>query len=355
MKLKKYLLEKGIDALLISDKYSLRYFTGFTGSTGIALAFPDKRFFFTDFRYVEQAKAEVEPKGFTVVRVERGAVEALAEYIKNSNIKRLGIEDKNVTVADYVVYQEKFGDITFVTVGTEVEKLRMIKTEEEIEDIKKAVEIGDKVFSYILNEIKEGAVEKDLAALMELQMKKLGGEGPSFETIVASNHRSALPHGVASEKTIEKEGFVKFDFGVYYNGYVSDMTRTIYFGENPSPKHLEIYNTVLEAQLLACKAVKAGVSCSDLDKIARDYIASKGYGELFGHGLGHGIGVYIHEHPSVNGKSDVILEEGMVITIEPGIYVEGFGGVRIEDDVVVRKEYGEILNKTSKELMIIKG
>jgi hypothetical protein len=124
----------------------------------------------------------------------------------------LGIEDKNVTVADYVVYQEKFGDITFVTVGTEVEKLRMIKTEEEIENIKKAVEIGDKVFSYILNEVKEGAVEKDLAALMELQMKKLGGEGPSFETIVASNHRSALPHGVASEKAIEKEGFVKFDF-----------------------------------------------------------------------------------------------------------------------------------------------
>lgn len=355
MRLKKFLEEKGVDALLISDKYSLRYFTGFTGTTGIALAFPDKRFFFTDFRYIEQAKSQVEPKGFTIVKIERGAVDTLSEYIKNSNIKRLGIEDKSVTVADYIIYQEKFGNISFVTLGAEVEKLRMIKTEEEIENIRKAVEIGDKVFSYILGEIKEGVLEKDLAALMEFQMKKLGGEGPSFETIVASNHRSALPHGVASEKAVEKEGFVKFDFGVYYNGYVSDMTRTIYFGENPSPKHIEIYNTVLEAQLLACKSVKAGISCAELDKIARDYISEKGYGALFGHGLGHGIGLYIHESPSLNGKSDIILEEGMVITIEPGIYVEGFGGVRIEDDVVVRKDHGEILNKTSKELMIIKS
>lgn len=354
MKLKNYLESKGLDALLISNKYSLRYFTGFTGTTGIALAFPEKRFFFTDFRYLTQAKEEVEPKGFTVVKVERGAVEALAEYIKNSGIKNLGIEDMYVTVADYNIYKEKFQDVELITVENSVDKLRMIKTEEEIGFIKKAVEIGDKVFAFAIGKLKVGTIEKDLAAEMELQMKKLGGEGPSFETIIASNHRSALPHGVASEKAVEKEGFVKFDFGVYYNGYVSDMTRTVYLGENPSEKHLDIYNTVLEAQRMACNAVKAGVSCADLDKIARDYISEKGYGELFGHGLGHGIGVYIHEHPSVNGKSDVILEEGMVITIEPGIYVEGFGGVRIEDDVVVRKEFGEILNKTPKELMIIK-
>lgn len=354
MQLKQFLEIKGLDALLISNKYSLRYFTGFTGTTGIALAFAEKRFFFTDFRYVAQAKEQVEPRGFIVMKVERGATDALAEYIKNAGIKRLGIEDMYVTVSDYVIYKEKFTDVDLVTVGNEVDKLRMIKTEEEIDNIKKAVEIGDKVFAFAINKLKEGVVEKDLAAEMELEMKKLGGDGPSFETIIASNYRSALPHGVASEKHVEKEGFVKFDFGVYYNGYVSDMTRTVYFGENPTEKHLDIYNTVLEAQLRACAAVKEGISCADLDKIARDYIAEKGYGELFGHGLGHGIGVYIHEHPSVNGKSDVILQEGMVITIEPGIYVEGFGGVRIEDDVVVRKGYGEILNRTSKELMIIK-
>lgn len=355
MQIKKYLEDKNVDAILISNEYSLRYFTGFTGSTGIALAFADKRFFFTDFRYVTQAKIEVEPKGFTVVKAENTIIDTLAEYVKNSGLKKLGIEDLYVTVASYVNYKEKFGEIGFVTLGDTLNKLRLIKTEDEINFIKKAVEIGDKVFEMILPEIKEGVIEKDLAALMEFHMKKLGGDGPSFETIVASNYRSALPHGVASEKAITPEGFVKFDFGVYYKGYVSDMTRTVYFGENPSPKHLEIYNIVLEAQKMACKAVKAGISCSELDKIARDYISEKGYGDNFGHGLGHGIGLFIHEHPSVNGKSDVILEEGMVITIEPGIYIEGFGGVRIEDDVVVRKDCGEILNKTNKELIVIKG
>lgn len=354
MKLRKYLEKMNIDAVLISDEYSMRYFTGFTGTTGIALAFKDKRYFFTDFRYKEQASLEVEPNNFTIVEVERDAVDLLGEYVKNSKIKKLGIEDQSLTVSKFNLYKEKFGDIEFVNLKDTLVKERMIKTEEEIDLIKKAVEIGDKTFEFILGKIKEGVKEKDLANEMEFFMKQQGGEGASFETIVASNYRSAMPHGVASEKALEKEGFIKFDFGVYYKGYVSDMTRTIYFGENPSEKHLEIYNVVLEAQKRACSAVKAGVRASDLDKIARDYISDKGYGENFGHGLGHGIGVYIHEQPTINSKSDTILEEGMVITIEPGIYVEGFGGVRIEDDVVVRKDCGEILNKTTKDLIFIK-
>ncbi len=354
MKIRNYLEKMNIDAVLISDKYSLRYFTGFTGTTGVAIGFKDKRYFFTDFRYLEQAKAEVEAKGFVVVKTERTLVDSLANYIKDSGIKKIGIEDLSVTVANFNQYKDKFGEVDFVNLGDTLIKERMIKREEEIEFIKKAVEIGDATFKFAIEKVEEGLVEKDLAAQMELYMKQLGGDGPSFETIIASNYRSAMPHGVASEKKIEKEGFIKFDFGVYYKGYVSDMTRTIYYGANPSEKHLDIYNTVLEAQKRACKAVKAGVKCSELDKIARDYITEKGYGDLFGHGLGHGIGVYIHEQPSVNSKSDIVLEEGMVITIEPGVYVEGFGGVRIEDDVVVRKDYGEILNKTSKELIIIK-
>lgn len=354
MKLKNYLETKGIDAILISNNYSLKYFTGFTGTTGVALVFAEKRFFFTDFRYVTQAKEEVEAKGFTVVTVERGATDTLAEYIKNSGIKKLGFEDVYVTVADYNIYKEKFEGVELVTVGADIDKFRMVKTEEEIELIKKAVEIGDQVFAHAISRLKEGVIEKDLAIEMEYEMRRLGADGPAFETIIASNYRSALPHGVASEKAIEKCGFVKFDLGVYYKGYVSDMTRTVYFGDTPSPKHLKLYSIVYEAQKRACDAVKAGVSCAELDKIARDYITEKGYGAEFGHGLGHGIGIYIHEQPSVNAKSDVILEEGMVITIEPGIYIEGFGGVRIEDDIVVRKDCGEILNKTSKKLMVIK-
>lgn len=353
MKLQNYLKKMNVDGVLITDEYSLRYFTGFTGTTGIALALTDRKFFFTDFRYVEQANHQVKPMGFEIVKIEREAVDLIAEYIKNSGTKRLGIEDKNLTVFDYNIYKEKFEGVEFVPLKDTLVKERMIKSEEEIEITKKAVEITDKAFSYALETIKEGMTEKELAAAMEWFMKKEGGDGPSFETILASNERSAMPHGVASDKPINKEGFVKFDFGVYYKGYVSDMTRTIYFGENPSDKHKEVYSVVLEAQKKACEAVRAGITCKDLDKVARDYITEKGYGEYFGHGLGHGIGLYIHEHPFVNTKNDMVLEEGMIITIEPGIYLEGFGGVRIEDDVVVRKDHGEILNKSDKNLKII--
>ncbi|MBZ4683426.1 MAG: Xaa-Pro aminopeptidase [Fusobacteriaceae bacterium] len=352
--LNKILNEKKIDAILISDKYSLRYFTGFTGTAGIALALKDRKFFFTDFRYVEQAKIQVEKNGYEIVVIERRASDKVIEYIKNANVKRLGVEDNSMSLAVFNEYKSKLEEIEFEMLGNSLQLARMVKTEKEIETIKKAVEIADKAFSKILPLIKEGVTEKYLATELEYEMKKLGAESTSFETIVASNYRSAMPHGVASDKKIEKEGFVKFDFGAYYNGYVSDMTRTVYFGENISDKHKDIYNTVLEAQLKAIKTVKAGIKVSELDKIARDYITEKGYGDKFGHGLGHGIGVEIHEYPYVNSKADIILEEGMVITIEPGIYIEGFGGVRIEDDVVVRKDHGEILNKTTKELLIIK-
>ncbi|TDT70546.1 Xaa-Pro aminopeptidase [Hypnocyclicus thermotrophus] len=352
--LNKILNEKNIDAILISDKYSLRYFTGFTGTTGIALAVKEKKFFFTDFRYVEQAKIEVEKNGYEIVVIERKASDKVVEYIKNAKVKKLGIEDNSMSLAIFNEYKNKLEEVDFEMLGNSLQLARMIKRDDEIETIKKAVEIADKAFAKVLPLIKEGVTEKYLATELEYEMKKLGAESISFETIVASNYRSAMPHGVASDKKIKKEGFIKFDFGAYYNGYVSDMTRTIYFGENISDKHKEIYNIVLEAQLKAIKAVKAGIKVSELDKIARDYITEKGYGNKFGHGLGHGIGVEIHEYPYVNSKSDIILKEGMVITIEPGIYIEGFGGVRIEDDVVVKKDHGEVLNKTSKELLIIK-
>ena len=354
MKLKKLMEDKKIEGILITDLINLRYFTGFTGTTGIALVTGKGRYFFVDFRYVSQANDEVVPNGFEVVVIERPAINKIAEILEDEGIKRLGIEDENVTLSSYNKYVEKFENVEFVTLGDSFTRVRMIKTEDEIKNLKKAAEIGDEAFARILPLIKEGAVEKDIKTELEYEMKKLGAEGPSFDTIIASNYRSAMPHGVASDKKIEREGFVKFDFGCFYNGYASDMTRTIYYGEQPSEKHLEIYNTVLEAQLKAIEAVKVGVSTRELDKIARDYITSKGYGENFGHGLGHGVGLVIHELPNVSGKAeDFILEENMVITIEPGIYIDGFGGVRIEDDIVVKKDGYEILNKTTKELVII--
>lgn len=353
-KLKKFLTENNLDAILISDKYSLKYFTGFTGTTGIALALKEKKFFFTDFRYIEQAETEVKSNGFEIVKVDRNGVDKVAEYIKNANCKTLGLEDKTLTVGIYNSYKEKLEELEFKTLGEKLVKLRMVKTESELELMRKAADIADKAFAEILPMIKEGVSEKELADELEYKMKKLGAEGASFTTIVASNYRSAMPHGVASEKKIDKNGFVKFDFGAYYKGYASDMTRTVFYGENISEKHLDIYSTVLEAQKRAVAAVKAGISAKSVDKVARDYITEKGYGENFGHGTGHGLGIEVHEYPFVNTKDETILEDGMVVTIEPGIYIEGFGGVRIEDDVVVRESGCEILNKTSKELIILK-
>ena len=355
MKLKKLMKEKKLGGVLITDLVNLRYFTGFTGTTGVALVTEKGKYFLVDFRYVSQANDEVVPNGFEVVVIERPVENKISEILKNEKITRLGIEDRNITLSAYNGYVEKYEGIEFVSLGDSFTRIRMIKTELEIDNIRRAAEIADKAFAIILPLIKEGAVENDIKNELEYEMKKLGAEGPSFETIIASNYRSAMPHGVASMKKIDRDGFVKFDFGCFYNGYASDMTRTIYFGEQPSKKHLEIYNTVLEAQLKAISAIKVGVTTRELDKIARDHITSKGYGENFGHGLGHGVGLEIHELPNVSGKAEnFVLEENMVITIEPGIYIDGFGGVRIEDDIVVKKDGYEILNNTTKELVIIK-
>ena len=238
--------------------------------------------------------------------------------------------------------------------GDSLVKQRLVKKEKEIENIKKAIEISDIAFSETLKIVKVGISEKEIAAHLEYVQRKLGADNRSFDTIVASGYRSALPHGVASDKKVGMNELVTTDFGAYYNGYVSDMTRTFFVGNEISDKQKEIYDIVLEANKMAIKQVKAGMRCSDLDKVARDFIASKGYGDNFGHGLGHGIGLEIHEAPTVSPLGDIILEENMLITIEPGIYLDGFSGVRIEDDVIVKKDGCEVLNKSNKELIMIK-
>lgn len=352
MKLNKIMDQKNADAILITNMLNVRYFSGFTGTTGVVLATGEKRYFITDFRYTEQADAQVVPNGFEVVREDRQPLERVAELLKENSVKKLAIEDTSVSLSQFRAFEKNFEGIEFVDLGDIFLRERMIKTPEEIEIIREAARITDEAFAAIKPLIREGAVEKDLSTELEYQMKKRGADGPSFDIIVASNYRSAMPHGVASEKKLENEGFVKFDFGCFYKGYASDMTRTVYLGSEPTEKHLEVYNTVLEAQKLAVSSVKAGMTTRELDKIARDYITEKGFGEYFAHGLGHGIGLQIHEYPGVSFKAeDIVLEENMVITIEPGIYLEGFGGVRIEDDIVVKKDGYEILNATTKDLI----
>ena len=350
--LKKIIENSNVDAVLITDMYNLRYFTGFTGTTGMALATKEGKFFFSDFRYKEQATKQVEEKGFKFVEVGRNSLDKVKEIIDKFGIKKVGFEDLNMTFNYYKKIEELF-KVELLALGSALSNQRLIKKDFEIENIKKATEISDIAFAETIKIVKAGMSEKDVAAHLEYIQRKLGAEDKSFNTIVASGYRSALPHGVASDKKIGNNELVTTDFGAYYNGYVSDVTRTFFVGDKIEDKQREIYNIVLEANLLAIKHVKAGMKGSELDKIARDYIAGKGYGDNFGHGLGHGIGLEIHEAPTVSPLGDIVLEENMLITIEPGIYIEGYGGVRIEDDVIVKKDGCVVLNKTSKELLMI--
>ena len=352
-KAKKVMEDLELDGILLTDLYNIRYFTGFTGTTGIGLISKKGNFFFSDFRYKEQGKLEVEKEDFEFVEVSRGALNKIGEYVEKLGIRKLGIEDKQVTVSYYKELKNTF-QAELIGVENKLQLIRMIKTNKEIEIIKRAIEISDYSFQETIKVIKKGMTEKEIAAHIEYMQRKMGADDTSFATIVASGVRSAMPHGVASDKKIEEDEFITIDFGCYYDGYVSDMTRTIYFGNNISDKHKEIYNTVLNAQLMGVNNIKSGMLTSEIDKIVRDYITEKGYGDKFGHGLGHGIGLEIHEAPALSPVTNTVLEENMVVTVEPGIYVEGFGGVRIEDDVVITKSGCEILNKTSKELKIIR-
>jgi len=257
-----------------------------------------------------------------------------------------------MTFATYQQYSGKASGIELVPVSESVEKLRLIKSNEEIKILEEAAKIADHAFDHILTYIKPGLTEIAVMNELEFFMRKQGATSSSFDIIVASGLRSALPHGVASEKVIETGDFVTLDFGAYYKGYCSDITRTIAVGE-PSDKLKEIYNIVLEAQLRGVNGIKAGLTGREADALTRDYITEKGYGEYFGHSTGHGIGLEIHEAPGLAFRSDTVLEPGMAVTVEPGIYIPGIGGVRIEDDIIVTSEGNEVITKSPKELIIL--
>jgi Xaa-Pro aminopeptidase len=339
----------GIDGLLITSSYNRTYMTNFTGSAGVVLISADKALFITDFRYVEQAQKQA--VGYEIVQHVGPISEEVAEQVKALGIQKLGFEQDALTYGEFKVYEEKVGT-EFVPTSGLIEKLRLIKTDSEIKILKDAAQIADAAFQHILSFIRPGISELEVSNELEFFMRKQGATSSSFDTIVASGKRSALPHGVASEKLIEKGDFVTLDFGAYYKGYCSDITRTIAVGE-PSPELKRIYDIVLEAQLRGVNGIKAGMTGREADALTRDYIAENGYGEAFGHSTGHGIGLEIHEGPALSVRSDMVLEPGMVVTVEPGIYVPNLGGVRIEDDILITKDGNEILTHSPKELIIL--
>ncbi|MFW6306808.1 MAG: M24 family metallopeptidase, partial [Bacillota bacterium] len=275
----------------------------------------------------------------------------LNELLQETGVKKLGIESKSITYFQYLKYDDHI-DTEIIPTHNLVEKLRMVKDKFELKMIQKAVDITDQAFKYICRYIYPGLTERELALELEFFLKKMGAEKNAFDFIVASGQRSALPHGVASDKLIEFGDFVTFDFGVFYQGYCSDMTRTVVIGE-PTIEQEKVYNIVLDAQLAVIEKIQAGMNCKDVDGIARDIISESGYADNFGHGLGHGIGLEIHEGPRLSFSSDEVLETGMVVTDEPGIYIPEWGGVRIEDDLYITDEGCKVLNSSPKELLVI--
>jgi Xaa-Pro aminopeptidase len=349
-KMRNRLKELDVDAILITSSYNRRYMTGFTGSSGVAVITDSHAVFITDFRYTEQAAKQIE--GFEIVQHKGPILEEVAAQAAKLSIKRLGFEQDDLSFAAYSAYKAELKEIEFVPVSEAVEKLRLIKSAAEIKILKEAAEIADAAFKHILTFIRPGMKEIEVANELEFFMRKQGAVSSSFDIIAASGYRSALPHGVASEKEIEKGDFVTLDFGAYYKGYCSDITRTIAVGD-PSDELKKIYSIVLEAQLRGMNGIKAGMTGKEADALTRDYISENGYGEYFGHSTGHGLGMEVHEGPSLSVKSETVLEPGMIVTVEPGIYIPKLGGVRIEDDTVVKEGGNESLTHSPKELIIL--
>jgi Xaa-Pro aminopeptidase len=348
-KVRDILSELHLDAFYISHIPNIRYLTGFSGSSAAILITNKKNYFVTDFRYKDQSAAQI--KGFEVI-INYNHSEEFKKVFDEYKLRKIGFESKHVVYSTFEDFKKKFTEAELVPVFERIEKLTMQKTPDEIAKIKKAVEISDRTFSKMLEFIKPGMTELEVSAEITYTHKKFGASKDSFDPIVASGWRGSLPHGIASDKVIEKGEMVTLDFGCVYDGFCSDITRTIALGE-PSDKLKDIYNIVLNAQQKAINAAHAGASSKEVDGKARDLISGAGFGDNFGHGLGHGLGIEVHELPGLSPRTDMPLPENLVVTIEPGIYVESLGGVRIEDDILITANGCEVLNKSPKELIII--
>ena len=339
----------GADLLLVSNLSNIRYLTGFTGSEALLVLSPDDCWFLTDSRYTSQANAEV--RGARIVEFSV-RMEALANVLQESGAAKVAFEAGFTSVQVYQELCKKVPDIQFIPADNELTAIRTVKDAEELEILERVAGIASQALLETVGELRDGAVESEVAWALEVAMRNRGAEGKSFDFIVASGERGALPHGKASDKRIAAGELVTIDYGALYRGYCSDETVTVCLGQ-PDSRQREVYETVRAAQEMAIEGARAGMSFRDLDAIARDHIASKGYGQYFGHGLGHGIGLDVHEHPTVSPRSKSVIEEGMVFTVEPGIYIPGWGGVRIEDSVVVEGGRCRRITQVPKTLMIL--
>ena len=348
-KLKVIMRNAGHNAFYISNITNVRYLSGFTGSSGFLLITDDGDHFFSDGRYTEQSKNEIFDYEIHITNNHLKEIEGANLLDSNWN---LCFEASHLSFNMYSMLGTKLNVKELVPTNDIIENIASVKDQTEIDALQRAVDITDDVFDLILPEIKVGVTEKHIAARLSYLFKDQGGDGDSYDPIVASGANGALPHATPSDKKVELGDFIVMDFGALYKGYHADMTRTVVVGE-PSDKHLEIYNIVLESQLAGINYAKSGIKCSELDKACRDVIDNKGYGELFMHSTGHGLGLEVHTMPRIAWTNHTLLQENNVVTIEPGIYIAGWGGVRIEDDCLIEKDSCRPMNRSTKDLIVV--
>ena len=329
------------NAIYLTDAEDMLYYASFSGEGAVVIS-DSTRIILTDGRYTEAAEKEC--IGFEIRQISDAY-----EILKSLNLE-ICVQEDHISLSAFERLKEKVGSVK--ASGIKFDDLRSVKDECEIKSLKKAAQIGEEVFKEALCFIKEGRTEREVAAFIDYQMKIKGAEGESFDTICVSGANTSLPHGVPTGKKIKKGEFITMDFGCRVDGYCSDMTRTVALG-SVTDEMAKVYGVVLKAQLAASEKVKAGASCRELDAVARNIIKEAGFGEYFSHSLGHGVGLKIHEQPNLSPKSDKILEIGNVVTVEPGIYIPGKFGVRIENTMIVNEFYGENLQKSSKDLIIL--
>ncbi|TVL98903.1 MAG: hypothetical protein CV087_20055 [Candidatus Brocadia sp. WS118] len=345
--IKQTLREENVDGFLITSAVNIRYVTNFTGSESILLITPGCDYLFTDFRYVEQARQDI--PWIKIVEKKISLMRTICGKLKRLKIKKLYVESLYLTVYQYrEIIGNKEGIRIIPTQGI-VERYRKRKTYQELEKIRTAIKIAEKAYAGTREKIKAGLSEKQIADFLEYEIRNQGGEKSSFEIICAAGQRASLPHARATERIIQGKEAVLIDWGVCFQFYNSDLTR-VRFVDRISPAYKKIYQIVLDAQCFAIDRIKPGRKASDVDSAARSYIEKKGYAKCFGHGVGHGIGLEVHEGPTINSRSKEILEESMVFTVEPGIYIPGWGGVRIEDMVLITSSGCEVLSQVPKKI-----
>ncbi|HET7590390.1 MAG TPA: Xaa-Pro peptidase family protein [Solirubrobacterales bacterium] len=345
-RLERQLAERELDRMLVTDLTNVRYLTGFTGTNGVCVCGPDVRLFLTDFRYTERAEAEVE--GWEAVTLSADWLGGIAERLQG----RVGFEDDHVSVRLLEKLKEKLpAGVEMVAAGGRVEELRRIKDAGELALIEEASKLADEVWRWSVERGLAGRSEREVARAAEARIREHGGN-PSFPAIVAAGRNGALPHAEPSEREIGSGELVVFDMGAQLDGYCSDGTRTYATGD-PGEEAIAVYEVVREAQAASLEAIRAGVKGEDVDRVAREVIEQAGHGDRFGHGLGHGVGLEVHEGPRLSPRSDDVLAPGEVVTVEPGVYLPGRLGVRIEDLVVVTEEGLRNLSSLPKELQIV--